>query len=91
MTYEWAWFTATSPASADRAAADARGAMIIYVDRKIWAAMALRRGPERGRAVRACCRASPTAQGVPAGNHRPLGGEQGIFLIAPDRHLSPSR
>jgi NADH-quinone oxidoreductase subunit H len=34
-------------------------AMVIYVDRKIWAAMALRRGPNVV-GPSACCKASPT-------------------------------
>ena len=34
-------------------------AMIIYAERKIWAAIALRRGPTWS-ARGACCRASPT-------------------------------
>ncbi len=46
MTYEWAWFTATIAGilliALPLMLAVAR---IIYVDRKIWAAMALRRGP----------------------------------------------
>ena len=46
MTYEWAWFTATVAGILLIALPLMLAvAMIIYVDRKIWAAMALRRGP----------------------------------------------
>jgi NADH-quinone oxidoreductase subunit H len=46
MTYDWAWFTATIAGILLIALPLMLAvAMIIYVDRKIWAAMALRRGP----------------------------------------------
>jgi len=46
MTYEWAWFIATFAGILLIALPLMLGvAMIIYADRKIWAAMALRRGP----------------------------------------------
>lgn len=46
MTYEWAWFTATIVGILVIALPLMLAvAMIIYADRKIWAAMALRRGP----------------------------------------------
>ncbi|MFN5084313.1 MAG: NADH-quinone oxidoreductase subunit NuoH [Novosphingobium sp.] len=46
MTYEWAWFTATIAGILLIALPLMLAvAMIIYVDRKVWAAMALRRGP----------------------------------------------
>jgi NADH-quinone oxidoreductase subunit H len=46
MTYEWAWFVATVAGILLIALPLMLGvAMIIYADRKIWAAMALRRGP----------------------------------------------
>ncbi|MXO72286.1 NADH-quinone oxidoreductase subunit NuoH [Alteraurantiacibacter buctensis] len=46
MTYEWAWFLATFAGILLIALPLMLGvAMIIYADRKIWAAMALRRGP----------------------------------------------
>jgi NADH-quinone oxidoreductase subunit H len=46
MTYEWAWFVATFVGILLIALPLMLGvAMIIYADRKIWAAMALRRGP----------------------------------------------
>jgi NADH-quinone oxidoreductase subunit H len=46
MTYEWAWFSATIAGILLIALPLMLAvAMIIYVDRKIWAAMALRRGP----------------------------------------------
>ncbi|WP_374280493.1 NADH-quinone oxidoreductase subunit NuoH [Novosphingobium sp.] len=46
MTYEWAWFTSTIAGILLIALPLMLAvAMIIYVDRKIWAAMALRRGP----------------------------------------------
>src|SRR5690242_2406729 len=46
MTYEWAWFVATIVGILLIALPLMLAvAMIIYVDRKIWAAMALRRGP----------------------------------------------
>ena len=46
MTYEWAWFTATLAGILLIALPLMLAvAMIIYADRKIWAAMALRRGP----------------------------------------------
>jgi NADH-quinone oxidoreductase subunit H len=46
MTYDWAWFTATICGILLIALPLMLAvAMIIYVDRKVWAAMALRRGP----------------------------------------------
>jgi NADH-quinone oxidoreductase subunit H len=46
MTYDWAWFVATVCGILLIALPLMLGvAMIIYADRKIWAAMALRRGP----------------------------------------------
>ncbi len=46
MSYEWAWFVATICGILLIALPLMLGvAMIIYADRKIWAAMALRRGP----------------------------------------------
>lgn len=46
MSYEWAWFVATVCGILLIALPLMLGvAMIIYADRKIWAAMALRRGP----------------------------------------------
>ena len=46
MTYEWAWFTATIAGILLIALpVMVSVAMVIYADRKIWAAMALRRGP----------------------------------------------
>lgn len=46
MTYEWAWFVATIAGILLIALPLMLAvAMIIYVDRKIWAAMALRKGP----------------------------------------------
>jgi NADH-quinone oxidoreductase subunit H len=46
MTYEWAWFVATiSGILLIALPLMLAVAMIIYADRKIWAAMALRRGP----------------------------------------------
>src|SRR3546814_16658609 len=46
MPYEWAWFTATiSGILLIALLLMLAVAMIIYVDRKVWAAMALRRGP----------------------------------------------
>ncbi len=46
MTYDWAWFTATIAGILLIALPLMLAvAMIIYADRKIWAAMALRRGP----------------------------------------------
>jgi NADH-quinone oxidoreductase subunit H len=46
MSYEWAWFIATICGILLIALPIMLGvAMIIYADRKIWAAMALRRGP----------------------------------------------
>jgi NADH-quinone oxidoreductase subunit H len=46
MNYEWAWFVATISGILLIALPLMLGvAMIIYADRKIWAAMALRRGP----------------------------------------------
>jgi NADH-quinone oxidoreductase subunit H len=46
MTYEWAWFVATIAGILLIALPLMLSvAMIIYADRKIWAAMALRRGP----------------------------------------------
>src|SRR3546814_1266364 len=46
MPYEWAWFTAAISGILLIALPLLLAvAMIIYVDRKVWAAMALRRGP----------------------------------------------
>ena len=46
LSYEWAWFSATIAGILLIALPLMLGvAMIIYADRKIWAAMALRRGP----------------------------------------------
>ena len=46
LSYEWAWFTATIAGILLIALPLMLSvAMIIYADRKIWAAMALRRGP----------------------------------------------
>src|SRR4028118_530570 len=46
MTYEWSWFTATIAGILLIALPLMLAvAMVIYADRKIWAAMALRRGP----------------------------------------------
>lgn len=46
MSYEWAWFVATiSGILLIALPLMLAVAMIIYVDRKVWAAMALRRGP----------------------------------------------
>src|ERR1700755_944525 len=46
MNYAWAWFVATVAGVLLIALPLMLGvAMIIYADRKIWAAMALRRGP----------------------------------------------
>jgi NADH-quinone oxidoreductase subunit H len=46
MTHDWAWFTATIAGILLIALPLMLAvAMIIYVDRKVWAAMALRRGP----------------------------------------------
>ena len=46
MTFEWAWFLSTFAGILLIALPLMLGvAMIIYVDRKVWAAMALRRGP----------------------------------------------
>ncbi len=74
MTYEWAWFIATIAGILLIALPLMLAvAMIIYVDRKIWAAMALRRGPERGRPVRPAAELCRRSEGVPAGNHHPVG------------------
>ena len=46
MSYGWAWFAATIVGILVIALPLLLAvAMIIYVDRKVWAAMALRRGP----------------------------------------------
>ena len=46
MTYDWAWFTATIVGILVIALPLMLAvAMVIYAERKIWAAMALRRGP----------------------------------------------
>ncbi|HVJ00600.1 MAG TPA: NADH-quinone oxidoreductase subunit H, partial [Sphingomonas sp.] len=46
MSYEWAWFVATIVGILVIALPlMLTVAMVIYADRKIWAAMALRRGP----------------------------------------------
>ena len=60
-TYDWAWFLATIIGILVIALPLMLAvAMIIYAERKIWAAMALRRGPNVV-GPGACCRASPTA------------------------------
>jgi NADH-quinone oxidoreductase subunit H len=58
-------------------------AMIIYADRKIWAAMALRRGPNVVGPFGLLQSVRGRPEGVPAGNDHPQCGEQGLFLIAP--------
>ena len=60
LTYEWAWFWSMSIGIMAIALPLLLAvAMIIYAERKIWAAMALRRGPNVV-GPWACCRASPT-------------------------------
>ena len=60
LTYEWSWFIATIIGILVIALPLMLAvAMIIYADRKIWAAMALRRGPNVV-GPWGCCRALPT-------------------------------
>ncbi len=88
MTHDWAWFLATVIGILVIALPLMLAvAMIIYADRKIWAAMALRRGPERGRSVGLAAELRRRAQGVPQGNHHPDQRQQGPVPDRADRHL----
>jgi NADH:ubiquinone oxidoreductase subunit H len=61
LTYEWSWFLATIAGILLIALPLMLAvAMIIYAERKIWAAMRFAAGPTWS-ARSACCRASPTA------------------------------
>src|SRR6476661_8476299 len=72
MAYGWAWFLATVIGILVIALPLMLAvAMIIYAERKIWAAIALRR----------------RAQGVPQGDHHPDQREQGVIPDRADRHL----
>ena len=62
-------------------------AMIIYVDRKIWAAMALRRGPNVVGPFGLLQSLRRRAEGVPAGNDHPVGGEPHAVPDRADHHL----
>ncbi len=84
MTYEWAWFTATVAGILLIALPLMLAvAMIIYVDRKIWAAMALRRGPN---VVGPFGLLQSFADGLKVFLQEtivPSASNKGIFLIAP--------
>src|SRR6186713_2998784 len=84
MTYEWAWFTATVAGILLIALPLMLAvAMIIYVDRKIWAAMALRRGPN---VVGPFGLLQSFADGLKVFLQEtivPSAANKGIFLIAP--------
>ena len=84
MAYEWAWFTATIAGILLIALPLMLAvAMIIYVDRKIWAAMALRRGPN---VVGPFGLLQSFADGLKVFLQEtiiPTGANRGLFLIAP--------
>jgi NADH-quinone oxidoreductase subunit H len=84
MTYEWAWFSATVAGILLIALPLMLAvAMIIYVDRKIWAAMALRRGPN---VVGPFGLLQSFADGLKVFLQEtiiPSAANKGIFLIAP--------
>jgi len=84
MTHDWAWFTATIAGILLIALPLMLAvAMIIYVDRKIWAAMALRRGPN---VVGPFGLLQSFADGLKVflkENIVPSSANRGLFLIAP--------
>jgi NADH-quinone oxidoreductase subunit H len=84
MNYEWAWFVATLCGVLLIALPLMLGvAMIIYADRKIWAAMALRRGPN---VVGPFGLLQSFADGLKVFLQEtiiPSAANKGIFLIAP--------
>ena len=84
MNYEWAWFVATICGVLLIALPLMLGvAMIIYADRKIWAAMALRRGPN---VVGPFGLLQSFADGLKVFLQEtiiPSAANKGIFLIAP--------
>jgi len=84
MTHDWAWFTATVAGILLIALPLMLAvAMIIYVDRKIWAAMALRRGPN---VVGPFGLLQSFADGLKVFLQEtivPSAANKGIFLIAP--------
>src|SRR5690606_41267780 len=84
MTYEWAWFTATIAGILLIALPLMLAvAMVIYVDRKVWAAMALRRGPN---VVGPFGLLQSFADGLKVFLQEtiiPAAANRGLFLIAP--------
>ncbi|MEO5707016.1 MAG: NADH-quinone oxidoreductase subunit NuoH [Alteraurantiacibacter sp.] len=84
MTYEWAWFVATFAGILLIALPLMLGvAMIIYADRKIWAAMALRKGPN---VVGPFGLLQSFADGLKVFLQEtiiPSAADKGLFLIAP--------
>ncbi|ODP38599.1 NADH-quinone oxidoreductase subunit NuoH [Sphingomonas turrisvirgatae] len=84
MAYEWAWFTATIVGILVIALPLMLAvAMIIYADRKIWAAMALRRGPN---VVGPLGLLQSFADGLKVFLQEtiiPSSANKGLFLIAP--------
>lgn len=84
MNYEWAWFTATIAGILLIALPLMLAvAMIIYADRKIWAAMALRRGPN---VVGPFGLLQSFADGLKVFLQEtiiPAAANKGLFLIAP--------
>jgi NADH-quinone oxidoreductase subunit H len=84
MPYEWAWFTATIVGILVIALPLMLAvAMIIYADRKIWAAMALRRGPN---VVGPLGLLQSFADGLKVFLQEtiiPSGANKGLFLLAP--------
>ena len=70
--YDWAWFIATIIGILVIALPLMLAvAMIIYAERKIWAAIALRRGPERGRPMGPAAKLRRRPEGVPQRNDHP--------------------
>src|SRR3982751_6560482 len=84
LNYEWAWFVGPIPAILMIALPLMLAvAMIIYADRKIWAAMALRRGPN---VVGPFGLLQSFADGLKVFLKEtiiPSGANRGLFLIAP--------
>ena len=88
LTYDWAWFLATDRRHpADRAAADAGGGDDHLCRPQDLGGDGAAPRAQRGRAVRAAAELRRRAEGVPPGNHHPVGAEQGPVPDRADHHL----
>jgi len=84
MSFEWAWFVATICGILLIALPLMLGvAMVIYVDRKIWAAMALRRGPNVVGPFGLLQSFADAAKVFLQETIVPSAANKGIFLLAP--------